>query len=173
MKKAPINKRLFAYVIDWYLGWIFAVIPIAIASNIFGINQMSFDLTSFKKPEVYIVGAISLLYCVIYFYVIPLLNQGKTVGKKIMRLRIVKDNGEKLESSKLAMRQILGVMILENSLIISGKNINELISVSINSDVARVLSSVTFVIFVISCFLILKTGKAIHDLFAHSIVIED
>ncbi len=27
---APLNKRMFAYLIDWYFGWIFTILPIAI-----------------------------------------------------------------------------------------------------------------------------------------------
>lgn len=172
-KKAPFNKRAFAYIIDWYFGWVFCALPVYWLWNVVTKEaNINTDITLFPKPYGIVAGLLGLLFGVIYYYVVPLKLDGQTLGKKILSLKIVGENGEKLSAANLAKRQILDVMILESSFMITGDYVAKIISMFTFDIVGKVINYVMLVTFLVSCYMAFKKGTAIHDSFGHSMVVE-
>lgn len=173
IKIAPLNKRLFAYMIDWYFGWIFCAAPVGFMWNVMTHQEkLNFDLQLFDKPYGLFVGLIGICFGIIYYYVIPLASEGQTLGKKFLSLRIVNEDGTKIKAKELAIRQIIFVMILESSFMITGNYFSQILSIYTNNLVGEIISYAMFATFLVTCYLVFKKGKAIHDLFGHSIVVE-
>lgn len=170
---APLNKRMFAYLIDWYFGWIFTILPIAYYWNIkTGDLNINTDLSKFSGNDVYIAGLLGLLFAAIYFFLIPLCTKGQTMGKKLFRISIRDEQGQPLKWYKLALRQIVFVMILESSFMISGNLLAQLIGLSIDPIIGQLLTYCMMIVFLISLFTTIKYGKALHDYIVSSKVIE-
>lgn len=173
LKNAPLNKRLFAYLIDWYLGWVFTAIPVAYMWTVITQKmEINTDITLFEGPYGFIAGIFGVLFGILYYYVFPLLNDGQTLGKKFLGIRIVDENGGKLNAYSLAIRQILGVMIAESSFILAGNYIAQMVGMITIKEAGTIITYLMLAIFVISCLLVIKKQKAIHDILAHSIVVE-
>ena len=118
IKKAPLNKRIFAFLIDWYFGWVFAL------------------------------------------------------GKKFLSLKITNENGETLNAKDLAKRQIVGLLLLESPLMLAGNYVTQMITMYTFDVAGTVLNWVKVAILIISCYMVVKKGTAIHDIISHSMVIE-
>lgn len=115
---AQIQKRLFAYIIDYFVGSIFvSLIPMLITSMI--TQETSFTAENFSSmPLLWQVvgGGAALLMCAGYFVLYPLQkkNLGQTFGKKVMRIRIVRTDGRELDGKTLLCREFLGSWLLES-----------------------------------------------------------
>lgn len=173
IKMASLNKRLFAYVIDWYFGWAFCAIPVGWLWSVVTREQaINTDITLFAKPYGFVAGLLGILFGIIYYYVVPLKFDGQTLGKKFLSIKIVDENGDKLSAVNLAKRQILGVMIAESSFMLAGDYLCKMLGMLTFEMVGTVLTYVMLATFFVSCFMTFKNGKAIHDILGHSMVIE-
>lgn len=170
--KVPLSKRIFAYVLDWYFSWVFVLIPVAyISSVITGEKKINMELELLKSPYCYLAGALSVLFGILYYFVFPLMNDGQTLGKKFTGIQIVNENNEKLDALNLFKRQVLGVMVIESPFILAGSYLFKMIGMLTLNEVSVVLTYISVVMFLISCFLLFKKGRSLHDMMAHSTVI--
>lgn len=172
---APINKRGFAFVLDWYLGSAFCTIPVGLLWNkLTNETTINTDLSLFESPYGLLAGLLGLLFGAVYFYLIPLaVWEGQTLGKKLFGVRIVAEDGTKLPAGRLAFRQLVGIILLEGTYMMTGDLIVQMISILMGETVGKVFSYVTVALFIGSIILTVKNNKAIHDFLAHSIVIEN
>ncbi len=171
--EAPLSKRVFAYVVDWYLGWVFTALPVAYMWTVISQKaEMNMDITLFESPYGYIAGILGILFGIIYYFVFPLISDGQTLGKKFLSIKIVGENNEKLSAKNLAIRQILGVMIAESSFILAGNYLAQMIGMITFKEVGTIITYVMLAGFIISCIMVLRKQRAIHDILAHSKVIE-
>ena len=93
IKKAPLNKRIFAFLIDWYFGWVFAAIPVGWLWNVLTREKtINTDILVFEKPYGLLAGVLGILFGIVYYYVIPLKFEGQTLGKKFLSLKITDEN---------------------------------------------------------------------------------
>ncbi|MGB4984175.1 MAG: RDD family protein [Erysipelotrichaceae bacterium] len=168
-------KRILAYVIDWYLGFMFGCLPILYLSNV--INQkttVDFSLSQFSGQMMYVVLFLALLFSIFYYFVVPtFIYRGQTIGKRMLKIRVVGENGNCLSIKQSFIRQVIGVMILESSFMLSGNLICEVIGIVVNPLIGDILSYVFLGLFVISLILVYKKNRSLHDLFVKSIVIEN
>lgn len=171
---AILGKRAFAFLIDWYLGSAFSVIPLGIIWNMLTKEEtINTDLRLFESPYCWLAGLLGLLFGAIYYYIIPLCCwRGQTVGKKLMKLQIVGEDGTPLQVGRLAIRQIVGVMILEGAFMLTGQYALQMITILTFETVGTVLNYILFAVFIFSAFLVIKRGTAAHDILAHSKVVE-
>ena len=171
---APLNKRVFAYVLDWYVGSAVSAIPAGILWNMStGEAAVNTVLAAFESPYGLLAGILGILAGALYFYLIPLcVWKGQTLGKKLLGSRIARENGEMLSAGELAPRQICGVMLLEATFIMTGDFLIQMDSMPILPIAGRMLSYVIFAAFAISVCMVWKNKTAIHDVWVHSTVIE-
>lgn len=171
---APINKRCFAFVLDWYLGSAFATIPVGLLwNNLTGEVQINTDLTLFESPYGLLAGCLGILFGIFCFFVVPaVIWEGQTFGKRLLNLKITAEDGTKLPMGRLALRQIVGILLLESAFMLIGNFFSQMISLLTVAQAGTYVSYITVALFVGSVILTLKGNRAIHDYLAHSIVIE-
>lgn len=117
-----------------------------------------------------ILSIITILLEVIYFVVFQVANGGQTFGKKIMKIKVVSEDGN-LDMNQMICRALLSNFILVNILtfiflLFTSKNIYFVTSL--------LLQAVQYLIMFISVIMILSksSGCAIHDKLAHTKVVQ-
>jgi uncharacterized RDD family membrane protein YckC len=116
-----------------------------------------------------IYSIITILFEIIYYVVLQVKWNGQTIGKKIMKLKVVSENGD-LEVNQMIFRTFIANFILLN--IISFV----LMLFSPKSIYFYVVSSFEFIQYLITFISILmvmysKKGLSIHDKIAHTMVV--
>ena len=116
MVKAPLLRRLVAWIIDAIIIGIVVVIVLLCTSltAIFNLIKegTSLTLTLYSLIELVQVGLVIEILFILYYISIPVRNNGQTFGKKMLRIRIVKDNGDDVNFSTLFMRQTIASQLI-------------------------------------------------------------
>ncbi len=170
---APLNKRTFAFLLDWYLGSALSAVPAGILWNMqTGETAINTDITLFEAPWGLIAGLLGLLAGAVYYYLIPLrIWPGQTLGKRLMRIRITGCDDRLLPAGRLAVRQVAGIMILEGSFMITGQYVTGMLRMLTAGAVGSALNYLMLGVFLISVWMVFKKGQAVHDLWVDSKVV--
>ena len=84
---APVTRRFFAYLIDWYVGALCTAIPISFAAYQTSGDITNQYLTDLPAPIGIITGAVALLFAFAYYILIPMFVwRGQTPGKRRIRI---------------------------------------------------------------------------------------
>lgn len=171
---APLNRRAFAFLLDWYLGSAFSAVPVGLMWNMLtGEEVINTDLTLFEMPYGFLAGMLGLLFGAVYYYIVSLWGwKGQTLGKQLMKLQIVGEDNKPLSAGQLAVRQLAGIMILEGAFMLTGQYVVQMLGMVTMGSAGRVLSYLLFGVFLISAWMAFRDGKAAHDLWARSKVVE-
>ena len=133
-------KRLFAYVIDWYAASMLAGIPVVFIYSIFFKDlEITQNITKLPMPYSIIAGLIAIVVYLAYFIVVPLkIYPGQTFAKKIMNIKIVKDNDEAVDFWSLFKREAIGVMIVEGYIAASSSYFHQIMNMCIGRDLSTI-----------------------------------
>lgn len=113
-------RRFVAMIIDWYLTNMLAVIPITfyLRGNDY-LKPYMFDLTHYDFSIGLALGLYGILIGIVYYIFIPTyLFKGQTLGKKICKIKIIKENNESINLKDMMLRELLGASLLEGGMII-------------------------------------------------------
>lgn len=189
--KADFFKRIFAYMIDYFIILLvlsFITANINVGSDITEkvnnltneykngnitieeyneeVLPLNYELTKRKLP----VNVITCVIIIGYYIVFAYFNKGQTLGKKICKIRVVNDKGERASIWNILIRSlfIYGIITTLYSLI----SINFLDIESFNYSVS-VVSVIECLFIVISLLMMLykKDGRGLHDIIAKTKVI--
>ena len=195
-KNAVFLFFLFAYLID---GFIITMIISMIASlfvnsdaiqkinnelvdliNKLQTNDVSY-LTYIKEVSVLelelakqsgITTIVTLFVEILYFVVFQIYNSGQTIGKKIMKIKVISNNGE------LTMNQMIVRSLLINSVLL---NMISLVAVSFINDPMQYLyvfgsfESIQYLFVIVTTLMIMfrKDHVSLHDMITNTRVIKD
>ena len=189
------KKRLPAYIIDILIVSIilyFISLLIPTSSNLNNLNNELLEINNnFIKgelgirtylnqyatifysmdKELFLTSLINVFISIIYFVVIPLYNNGQTIGKKKLGIKIVSKDDKDATANSLILRYLMidgiGVSILSMCSLFIINGLNYLIITSI-------LNFLQFLVVVISIFMVLYRHdfKSLPDLVAGTKVIE-
>jgi len=195
MKKATFTQRFIAYLLD---GFIVLMISSIVASGFSTkkIESLEKDLetliTNYKQgeitPEEYLEQTqdltyeieknstpINIVFVVInigYFIIFQFLNKGQTIGKKLLKIRIVNNEEKDANIMQMAIRTSIINQILPNILII--------ILVSICSkktfiSTYSIISTVLYIFLLASALMILyrKDKQGLHDIISKTKVVKE
>ncbi|MGN0143512.1 MAG: RDD family protein [Clostridium sp.] len=162
------SRRVIALLIDYAAYYIIYVLMIiAFYVNKFGgVPEVSTDaLFNSVFSEVIQTPAFSLMFLgvvLIWEIIIPLINNGQSISKKIVKIRINTLNNKKIS---LVWRGIIKLIILNPYGIVA-----YLIGSSINKSYINVISNILSVIFIISVIMFFKNKESLHDRIAKTFV---
>lgn len=117
MKYASLSKRFFAFLIDFICSSIFiSIFPMLITSII--TQETSFTVDNLMKlslPMQMLCCLIAILFAIYYFCIYPAASahNGQTIGKRIMRIKVQKQDGNRIDIIDLLKRELLGSLLLE------------------------------------------------------------
>ena len=133
-------------------------------------NQYAGIVHSLDK-ELFLSNLFNFMLMIGYFVILPFYYNGQTLGKKILKIKVVKDNEE------LTINDLLIRNMIINGLLFS---LIGLALIFITGDVAyftiiSILGIIEFLLVIISIFMVLyrHDKKGLHDLWCKTSVIEE
>lgn len=192
--KAGFVKRLLAFLIDSVvLSIIFSIITIGYVSNN---NSIEDKLTGYQDKiesgelseeevvnEYYNLfyniqkdnrkdNTVNFVLYIGYFIIFGYLNKGQTIGKKLVKIKVVNNNGDTPSIYNMIFRNVFiyGLFTMLFSILFI-----DIINFKIFMSVYFILSYIECIIVVISFFMVLykKDGRGLHDIIAKTKVIEE
>lgn len=163
---APVTRRFFAYLIDWYVGALCTAIPISLVAYQTTGDMTNQFLTDFPIPFGYVAGVFALLFAFAYYIAIPLFVwPGQTPGKRLCGIMIVRTDGSPVDLAHLALRQIVGVTIIEGVIANASAIWHQMLSIATGVNFVHPLMYAGFAVTLVSCIMILvrKDHRCLHD----------
>lgn len=124
---APLLRRLGAYAVDWYLCAMLCGAPLMLVNSM-RTGSTAIDTSLPPGVSGWLWGGVALLLGALYYFVLPLVWNGRTPGKRLFRLRIVTRDGGAATAGALALRQLLGVIVLEGAVVFPSQLLRELLA---------------------------------------------
>lgn len=187
--KAKLSKRVFAYIIDMLLLLLIIGIPSfffnenldnsirinnenyvngALSFNEFFANASDLYQNQDKmKVEFYIIN---IIYIIGYFIILPLYNNGSTLGKKLMGIKVEASYNQKLTFKNLFIRNLVINGLLYLVMIVLTLYILPPKAYFILGMITGIIQ-ITLVIISIFMVLYRQDKRGIHDLLAHTKVV--
>ncbi len=132
------------------------------------VNQ-TLDISYQEAKETGLSNVISIIVLVLYFVVFQIYNNGQTIGKKLLKIKIVKNDNSELTMNNMIIRELFNSFILVNIIvsvvILFGKNAYFYGAVSIE------LLQYIFIIVTMFMIMIRKDGRGLPDMMANTKVI--
>lgn len=174
--RAGMLRRGFAAIGDIYLSSVLANIPILFIYSIeTGQKTMTGDIATLSKSAGLLAGVLGILMVLLYYVVIPTYKwSGQTLMKRLLGIKIVKNNGEDVDLKTMLKREVLGSTLIEGGFISSGNYIRQIILILTGSTALFTgMLYLSFAITILSIVLIMFSNKkrAIHDYIAQTQVL--
>ena len=193
--KASFFKRMGAFILDYFIV-IFIVSLITIGFNSNKTNgltdKMSKLLSDYQNGEITIdeykdetykinyelqksnltTNIVSVTLYIGYFVVFATLNKGQTLGKKLLKIKVVNKDGEKPSIWNMLLRSLFIYNIVSALFSIIFVNI---LSVNTFTYIYTIVGYVEFFVIIVSFFMVTykKDGRGLHDMIAGTNVIEE
>lgn len=172
-EKSPLTRRFIAYLIDWYIGGLATALPVSILSmRLFGTVQNQ-NIMSFGGNAGLLAGVLAFLCGTAYFVLVPaFVWRGQTLAKRWLKLVIVSADGGQVSTGQIFLRQLLGIIVIEGSLVTVSALWHQLASMITGVDFVTILMYAGLVISGISALMVVFGGRrALHDHLAKTAVV--
>lgn len=177
LKAVSVNNfsRVVAYIIDWYIATMISSIPIVlITSMVNHTTKVTQELNKLPLMWAVITGVLAIIFYLGYYFILELkVYKGQTFGKRIMKLKVVKDDGHDVDFKSILLREGLGVMIVEGYLANSSSYLRQILQLFVE---VNIMDMMVYLFGIISAISILMgmaspTRKMIHDRIAKTHII--
>lgn len=190
--KASFFKRLGAFILDYFIIiFIVLLITMGFDSNKTTdlTNKMSQLANDYQGGEITIdeykekinyelqksnvtTNIVSVTLYIGYFVVFATLNKGQTLGKKLLKIKVVNKDGNKPSIWNMLLRSLFIYNIISALFSIIFVN---LLSVNTFTYIYTIVGYVEFFVIIVSFFMVTykKDGRGLHDMIAGTSVIEE
>ena len=193
--KVSFFKRLGAFILDYFIIiFIASLITMGFGSNkttdlTNKMSQLANDYQSGEitideyKEETYKINyelqksnvttnIVSVTLYIGYFIVFATLNKGQTLGKKLLKIKVVNKNNEKPSIWNMLLRSLFIYNIISALFSIIFVN---LLSVNTFTYIYTIIGYVEFFVIIVSFFMVTykSDGRGLHDIIAGTNVIEE
>lgn len=118
------GKRFLGYLIDWFLGALFMMLPLCLlwmfqTQDMESMRYLDLWLIEdrFSRSQAIVSGCLGLLAALFYYVYIPWrIFPGQTIGKRAVGIKIISIDNMSAGFKVLMVRQVIGIMILEGTL---------------------------------------------------------
>ena len=192
--KASFKKRLIAYLLDFMLLTIIVTIinyilptstkQVELNNQINEIQQNLLDnkidkeeyFNEYKKilpeydKENMPINICNLVFILGYFIIIPVVNNGQTLGKKLLKIKIEKENGS-LSIGDMVIRNFVTTSLLQ---LMIASTFVYIVNGDIYYNLSAIISFLQILLVIITSFMIIyrKDKKGVQDLLTGTQVIE-
>ena len=191
--KANFIQRALAYLLDIFIiSFIFSIITIGFKPNtdiekkyneVYD-NYINGEITAEQYLEEYtdvlydmqkanaLPNTINTLFIIVYFIVFQYLNKGQTIGKKLLKIKIVNEDKKDISISQMLIRGIMIYSILSSLInIILFFNVSRKVYMTSYLSIGAIES---IILFLSAIFILYRNDKkALHDIVSKTIVIKE
>lgn len=193
--KASFFKRMGAFVIDYFIVLVIAsLITMGFNTNKNNDlnNQRNQLISDYQNEKITIdeyknenykliyklqkenitVNIVTITLYIGYFVVFATLNKGQTLGKKLLKIRVVNKNNDKPSIWNMLVRSLFIYNII--SILFSTVAVN-LLNINTFTYIYTTLGYIEYFVIIISFFMVIykKDGRGLHDMIAGTNVIEE
>ena len=191
--KANFIQRALAYLLDIFIiSFIFSIITIGFKPNteiekkyneVYD-NYIKGEITAEQYLDEYtdvlydmqkanaLPNAINTVLIIVYFIVFQYLNKGQTIGKKLLKIKIVNEDKKDISLKQMLIRGIMIYLILSSLInIILFFNVSRKVYMT---SYLLIDGIETLILFLSAIFILYRNDKkALHDIVSKSIVIKE
>lgn len=177
--KIGFLRRFISYMIDWYIGGILTSLPLILTYTVMNSGNIGIvkqNINIFEYPLNIIVGLLSFMAAIFYYVYVPMfISNGQTLGKKIMKLRIVSNDYTQVSKRQIFIRQFVIILLLEGSLYTSSNMLHQVLNEITGANIVNIYNTIGIAITVVSVLLVimLKSRRALHDVITNTRVITE
>ena len=151
-------RRFISYMMDWYIGGMLTSLPIILtytAMNSSNIGTIEQNINIFEYPLNIIIGLASFMVAALYYVYVPMfINNGQTLGKKIMKLRIVSNDYSEASKKQIFIRQFVIILLLEGSLYTSSNMLHQVLNEVTGANIVSIYNTIGIAITALSALLV-------------------
>ena len=172
-------RRFISYMMDWYIGGMLTSLPIILtytAMNSSNIGTIEQNINIFEYPLNIIIGLASFMVAALYYVYVPMfINNGQTLGKKIMKLRIVSNDYSEASKKQIFIRQFIIILLLEGSLYTSSNMLHQVLNEVTGANIVSIYNTIGIAITALSALLVVifKSRRALHDIITSTRVVAE
>ena len=106
---ASVGERILAYVIDWIIKIAYIIVTYQLIFNLFEIDKMVEDMDQWSQMAVYATFYLPVIF---YTLIFETLLDGQTLGKRILKIKVVKIDGYQASLSDHIIRWLFRIVDL-------------------------------------------------------------
>ena len=170
-------RRFVAALIDWYIVSMIAAMPVTFYLREGDYLQgNAFQISTYGTKVGLLLAGFVIIVGLLYYYIIPtFIWKGQTLGKRICKVKVVKESGEEVTPIVMAIREILVVMLLEGGVVVTASYLRQIVALLMDQDVANVLKYIAYGITLLSIIYAYfqPLSQMFHDKIAKTLVIKN
>lgn len=106
---ASVGERILAFLMDWIIKIAYITVVYQILFNLFEMDQLLADMDTWSQIAIY---AIFFLPVIFYSFLFETLLDGQTLGKRILKIQVVKIDGYQASLSDFLIRWFFRIIDL-------------------------------------------------------------
>ncbi|WP_299892100.1 RDD family protein [uncultured Lacinutrix sp.] len=106
---ASVGERILAYVIDWLIKIAYIIVMYQILFNILGFEDMTRGMDNWSRIAVFLFFYLPVIF---YTLIFETLLDGQTIGKRIIKIQVVKIDGYQASLADFVVRWFFRIVDL-------------------------------------------------------------
>lgn len=169
-------RRAAAMIMDWYITSMIAALPVTFYFNKESyISADSFQLANYDLNIAIFLGIFAVFSGVIYYVIIPMfIFKGQTLGKKLFKIKVVKQDKSEVDAKTILIREVLGSTLFEGGIVTTAIYFRQLVQLFVPFNIFTPWTYLTYIITIISIGIAYfnKDSLTIHDKIAKTILVK-
>ncbi|WP_299555657.1 RDD family protein [Seonamhaeicola sp.] len=124
---ASVGERILAYIVDWIIKIAYIIVTYQIVFNLFKVDELVGDMDDWSQIAIYVSFYLPVIF---YSLIFETLLDGQTIGKRILKIQVVKIDGYQASLADFVIRwffrivdlNILSGVVALIAIIMSDKN---------------------------------------------------
>lgn len=106
---ASVGERILAYIIDWIIKIAYIIVTYQITFNLLEVDKMIVDMDQWSQIAIYATFYLPVIF---YTLIFETLLDGQTLGKRILKIKVVKIDGYQASLADFVIRWIFRIVDL-------------------------------------------------------------
>lgn len=106
---ASVGERILAYIVDWIIKIAYIIVIYQIIFNILNLDEVLADMDQWSQIAIYLLFYLPVIF---YSLIFETLLDGQTLGKRIMKIKVVKIDGYQASLADYVIRWFFRIIDL-------------------------------------------------------------
>ncbi|TXG39136.1 RDD family protein [Seonamhaeicola maritimus] len=106
---ASVGERILAYGIDWIIKIAYIIVTYQLIFNLFKVDELVGDMDNWSQAAIYVSFYLPVIF---YTLIFETLLDGQTLGKRILKIKVVKIDGYQASLADFVIRWFFRIVDL-------------------------------------------------------------